>query len=122
MIVELKECHHVYGMRGWPSDKFFCDRCNITRGLFAIECREWKVSCNTCRYARWCGQSKDNANILSNRHKHYCTVDYVTNDDNRNRLKAVYPPRTGKYVQNQTDLKMSNGEVPLMTVPDIPPF
>lgn len=56
-----------------------CGECGGTqRKLLAVECREWHLHCDDCRYGKWCGQSKDEAEYYARHHNrsHTTHVDY----------------------------------------------
>lgn len=65
--------------------------------LVAVECREWKITCQTCRYARWTGQSQGMALDLQRKHLHQAhtmhhvtTVDLLTHPDKQKVLRSVF--------------------------------
>lgn len=119
MIAELA-CAHVFLFDGWPLETVSCPRCRLLRPIVAIECREWKVTCYTCRFARWCGQSQGVA--LDRRVAHHrtspghkVTVDYLAHPDNQKKLKSLYKrvkPRIMGDVMYPTDYEVALLEAP----------
>jgi hypothetical protein len=51
---------------GWCVDRLTNDPVGVK--VHAVECREWWVRCQSCRYSRWFGASKLDADSASGRH------------------------------------------------------
>lgn len=134
-------CGHV-GLWGpnrfeWPPAEAKCSKCQgrVTK-LTAVECREWKISCNQCPYARWVGQFKSGADSLANRHGrmrpgHQMNVDYLKNPEFLARMRLEGYPRSVKpYIVQGPPVKFLNSMAgPAFTAPttsepfpDVPPF
>lgn len=96
MIFELA-CGHVWSTRPdillYPNEIEWCPTCQHKSKLWAVECREWKVSCTDCRMARWCGQSQSDALLRSRKHTegHRTQVDYLMRPEKLLHLTKLYP-------------------------------
>ena len=90
LIVKLA-CGHVLPpeqVTEWPAPGAvaYCTEHQRKMLVAAIETREYHVTCNACRYGRWCGQSINTAKLLASRHElahpfHIITVDFMRHPD-----------------------------------------
>lgn len=96
------ECSHVLVVRVTPertvpAEFVRCNDCKADVALYAVECREWRVNCPSCRYARWYGDSQQSANEARSRHwtkvNHTCAVRYTIHYDKFQVLKKYYKRR-----------------------------
>lgn len=123
MITAL-ECGHIARLPGWPDDSMQCHTCmadfrnDSKRRVVAIETREWKVTCHSCRYARWTGQDKDAATVKSAKHFHDCSIDYLQHPDVARRVKRDYVRVKRIVVGSGTPI----GRIFKSELPDEPPF
>ena len=91
----------------------------------AIETREYHVKCHTCRFGKWCGQSKQQAEQVANRHEsthafHVLSIDYLRYPDTYEAFRANYGrSRQVQWFINGPKLVMRSGE---RIAEDVPPF
>jgi hypothetical protein len=95
----LLACGHQQFSAGWPSDTMRCDdhHHHIQR-VVAIECREWHVKCDVCKFGRWFGQDKAMANVMANKHKHPCRVGFDLYEPYRYRVRREYGRRVKIFI------------------------
>lgn len=101
MIIALS-CGHITVVNGWPDMGVICRKHTKTMmtGLMAIECREWKTTCRSCRFARWFGQDKTSANLAAVKHRHECNVDFLARDEMKAKVRELYPRTVKHFIAN----------------------
>ena len=71
----LEQEYYVKGDSAW------CGSCAQWRTIVRLYPREYKAKCKgRCVWARWAGQSKPNAELYANRHKHPAEILYAALD------------------------------------------
>jgi hypothetical protein len=97
MLIELL-CGHTQFVQGWPQESYMCEEHSepLVMRVKAVECREWKVKCASCAYARWCGQSQSTALTLAAKHSHGIVMtDYLMKPEKLKHLRMLF----GRKVQ-----------------------
>ena len=63
--------------------------------ITAIDCREWKVKCSDCQFARWCGTSSETAWLAKVSHsrnaRHNVTAELTMKDFRAGFIRLMYP-------------------------------
>jgi len=131
----LMECSHTSVKVGWPDDVMRCDdiACYAMRRVIAIECREWHVKCNSCKWGRWFGQDEHGAKRAAAKHAHSCMVDYMRHPKLYDTLKRSYSRRVKPFILpayggNQLPGVRRYEPAPVLQMldkvvnPDVPPF
>jgi hypothetical protein len=97
MLKVQLSCSHVGVMHEWPrlDIRYLCEEHGTPQTVSAVECREWKVSCDHCRYARWYGDSKPLADQAANAHYnrrpgHNVHVDYLREPETYSMFREMY--------------------------------
>lgn len=85
--------HHIACEQHWGSGALG----HVEQAVVAVEAREWHVKCQTCRFGRYCGQSRSNAQMWYNQHEHYCVLDYIVKLSVKNKLRVHYNPRRVRF-------------------------
>jgi hypothetical protein len=122
--------------RVWPDlqRRYSCGSGHEMVFVSAVECREYKATCHSCRYSRWTGQSMADANSKINSHcrrnpTHKGTVDYLAYPKTVKEFKLRYgnQRKVKKWIVN--DPTRSRRVVPLVMAmavsrkfPNEPPF
>lgn len=82
-----------------------CPVCHVYRKLLAVECREWHVHCDNCRYGKWHGQSETEARNNQNRHarntSHNIHCDYQVYQNSKDRIQKLFGRKVRKYIENE---------------------
>jgi hypothetical protein len=92
--------------------------------LWAIECREYKVACVKCSFARWCGASKELArtteagHALRTGHEQFI-LDFLQVPDKSKKLKQLYTKVHGNIIDSR---ELPNHPYRFRLTPDEPPF
>jgi hypothetical protein len=129
----LMDCSHVAAQDGWPDESMRCDECKATHRVIAIECREWHIKCNSCRFGRWFGQDEHTARRTAARHTHSCMVDYSRHPTHYDTLRKNYGRRVKPFILpayggNQIPGVRRHERTPVLQMldkmvnPDVPPF
>jgi hypothetical protein len=109
---------------------FSCSHCGVDVKPQAFECREWKIGCSGCRYARWFGQDKTAAEIGATAHQnksgHHMHIDYLIHPVTKERVRLIHGRRVRLRID---DIPVGNRwpavrsvQPPLPVDNDIPPF
>lgn len=106
----------------------------ISQQIIAIEARQYHVRCCRCRFGRWAGNSKPDADLLKNKHMISTghldfMTDFMVPEDRKRTLRQHYP-RTVKLgildgFTEQRDRINARIKRPVITtvyLPDEPPF
>ena len=105
-LIYILECEHKIWGRGMMTS-MRCPVCNTIRHVSDIQLREWHSSCQNCRYGRWFGLVKSNAERGANAHHratgHMVSVTFdkrldaerLKNSLARNRMLAPYMKEVG---------------------------
>jgi hypothetical protein len=101
MIYQLA-CKHIFqtsAANALPKTREDCP-VHLTAAVpvIAVECREWHMKCQNCRYGRWCGQSPDLAMQLAREHTrkhamHVARVDFMRYEPTYKRFRQAFPGR-----------------------------
>lgn len=137
-LAEL-ECGHILTVQWSPVPPEFvpCIECvsfwdgvaNVR--LFAVECREWKVSCKSCTYARFTGADQSECLRLAARHTGKTGHESFRNDlqlveQKRDLLRDAYGRSVKPFIRDSIKpvAKGFAGRPRMLSPaqPDIPPF
>jgi hypothetical protein len=112
----MLQCGHTLVADGYPQ-RLACPHCDAFRKVIAVECREWHIKCNACRYGRWFGQDIYAARFAASNHKHRGQMDilFQIKDSNRDRVRTYY----GRSVRVHFGTKTRARIIP---VPEIVPL
>lgn len=75
----------------FPRYTWTCPICRALTKLNAVDCREWKINCSVCPYARWCGFDRPGAVARANKHKHPMSVDFLVPEKAKEMIARIYP-------------------------------
>lgn len=68
-IIYKLECgHNAPAPMTLVSGKLYCPWHDELSPIRGVNVTEWRVICQTCRYARWTGLSEEAASLLANSH------------------------------------------------------
>lgn len=68
-IIYKLECgHNASAPMTLVSGKLYCPWHDELSPISGVVVEEWQVTCQTCRYARWTGLSRESATLLANGH------------------------------------------------------
>jgi hypothetical protein len=128
MRVLLQCGHEVSG--NFDSEWFSCPRCGMQIKPLAFECREWKIGCSGCRYARWFGQDAGAAGYQAKVHTdktgHHMHIDYLVHPVTKDKVRQFHGRRVRLWidvipVEKRWPVARSV-QPPLPVDSDIPPF
>jgi hypothetical protein len=133
MLLISMSCGHKRVERDWPAESLVClkhEQAMRVR-LIAVECREWKTTCKSCRWARWFGQDRTTANLAASKHRHECNVDFLARDEPKAKVRELYGRRVRHFIADWEANRMKGGRVfnqpsmiptRIVVDDDIPPF
>lgn len=84
-VIYLLAClHYVQGPETLVSGLLYCPWDKAESQIIKVETMEWRAKCKTCRFARWAGTSKQNAETFAIGHMsrntgHIAYREYVEN-------------------------------------------
>jgi len=106
--------------------RYPCEKCDLWNRLTNVECREYYIKCNNCRYARWLGSSRDTALARISEHEfkhpaHLMQIDFKVAPEYKARARDKYAGHR-VYLFLTKELPVADKRVVIAELPDIPPF
>jgi hypothetical protein len=87
MIIYTLECGHAASApASLVSGKLFCMWHLDVQMINGVVVYEWRANCDSCRFARWAGTSKQTAELFANGHNrrnvgHHVYAEYTINPE-----------------------------------------
>jgi hypothetical protein len=93
MVIYSLECGHAAGAPATlVSGRLYCAHHETMVAINGVIIYEWRAKCDNCKFGRWAGTSKSNAELFANGHSrryssHYVYAEYTINPEARKTLQ-----------------------------------